>query len=280
MNIRDHVRKAISDGLEAEFTQQNGVPGILFHGILFHDGNEFVPFDDLNYNSQYGYYRLSQLPDVERDCTNENPETIHWGKDFHEWKPLIWADDGGFLHLVGEEWQAADLYQALGHLLLHGKADPEEISEDDWAWDYMKKIDWAVSEYRTIITDDSRSDEKIANTIRAAASAGRIHGVSQGESGNWYFNPARYRGWLVKTRDEKRGRPRKTEDSIFVPDEDFDGDTVKLQHQLAEMTRQATGSIPRGQLWQPCEEPGCDNEPVCLNCMKCQEKHCHCFDEE
>lgn len=71
MNIRDHVRKAIIGGMPAEFTQREGVGGILFHGE-----NEFIPFDDLNYNSVYGYYRLSQFPDVDRDCTNENPETI------------------------------------------------------------------------------------------------------------------------------------------------------------------------------------------------------------
>ena len=30
---------------------------------------------------------------------------------------------------------------------------------------------------------------------------------------------------------------------------------------------------PRGQLWQPC--PVCDDEPVCLGCMRC-DRHCSC----
>ena len=202
MNIRDHIRKAITEGLPAHFAQQEGKAG-----VFFHDENEFIPFDDLNVNQEYGYYRLSQFPDVQRDCTNENPETLHYGKDFHDWKPLIWADSGGNLNMVGDVWQAADLYQALGRLLLHGETDPEEISENDSQWDYMKRIDWAIAEYRTF-TGDERPDEKIGNTIRVAADKKRIRGCSRDSRGNWYFRPAPFRGWLIKTRDEKRGRPR------------------------------------------------------------------------
>lgn len=274
-NIRDHVRKAIVGGLAAQMTQRDGQSG-----VLFHDESEFIPFSDLNYNNKYGYFRISQFPEIQRDCENDNPERIHRGSDFHEWVPFIWSDSGGDLTLLGDDYQLADLYQALGDYLLHGKLDDEEISEDDPMWSYMRRIDWAVNEYRTVLSDDIRTDDKIANTIRAAAAAGRIHGAKLGESGNWYFNPPRFRGWLVKTRDEKRGRPRKTETGNAISNliEHFDGNVSGLQHQLATMARQATGKIPRGQLWQPCEEPGCNNEPVCMNCMKCQEIHCHCFD--
>lgn len=202
MNIRDHIRKAIAGGLPAQFSQQDGLAG-----VLFHDENEFIPFDDLNYNNEYGYYRLSQFPDLQRDCTNENPETLHYGKDFHDWRPLIWADSGGNLNMIGDIWQAADLYQALSKLLKNGEVDPEEISENDAQWDYMKRTDWAVKEYREFMNDD-RSDSEIANTIRVAADNGRIHGCSQDSRGAWHFRPQAFRGWLVKTRDEKRGRSR------------------------------------------------------------------------
>lgn len=30
-----------------------------------------------------------------------------------------------------------------------------------------------------------------------------------------------------------------------------------------------------GQLWQPCNRRGCDNEPVCLDCEYCDD-HCRC----
>lgn len=272
MNIRDHIRKAIIEGLPAEFFQRDGRAG-----ILFHDENEFIPFDDLNYNNKYGYYRLSQFPDLERDCTNENPETLHYGSDFGDgWRPLIWADSGGNLNMIGDAWQAADLYQALGRLLLHGETDPEEISENDASWDYMKRIDWAVKEYREIMDDTKLSNDQISNTIRAAARRGAIWGCSQDSTGAWYFRPPAFRGWLIKSRDEKRGRPRAKTVSDLI--ENFDGNVNNLQHQLAAMTREATGRIPRGQLWQPCEVAGCDNEPVCMNCMCCEEKHCHCHD--
>lgn len=212
MNIRDHIRSAIHDGLAATQTQQAGQAG-----VIFHDENEFIPFDDLNHNNEYGYYRLSQFPDLQRDCTNENPETLHWGKDFPDWKTLIWADSGGNLALIGDIWQAADLYQALKAFLEAGTVDAEEISENDSAWDYMKRIDWAVKEYRDFFTDVGLDNDQVRNTIRSAAKAGRIHGCSQDDLGKWYFRPAAFRGWLVKTRDEKRGRPRKT------PDEHYDG---------------------------------------------------------
>lgn len=196
MNIRDHIRKAITGGLPAEFTQHAGEAG-----VLFYDENEFIPFDELNYNSTYGYYRISLLPDIERECTNDNPETLHYGKDFDDdWKPIIWADSGGNLNMIGDIWQAADLYQALGRLLLH--------SENDCSWDYMKRIDWAVREYRDFM-QDSRPDDQIANSIRAAANRGSIWGCSQDSRGAWHFRSESFRGWLVKTRDETRGRPRK-----------------------------------------------------------------------
>ena len=203
MNIRDHIRKAITGGLPAEFAQHAGKAG-----VLFYDENEFIPFDDLNVNAEYGYYRLSQFPNLQRECTNDNPETLHYGKDFgDDWKPIIWADSGGNLSMIGEVWQAADLYQALGRLLLQGEIEPEEISENDASWDYMKRIDWAVKEYRDF-TQDNRPDDQIANSIRAAAHRGAIWGCSQDSRGAWYFRPEAFRCWLVKTRDEKRGRPR------------------------------------------------------------------------
>ena len=214
MNIRDHIRAAINDGLPAEFAQRDGKAG-----VLFHDEGEFVPFDDLNVNREYGYYRLSQFPNLQRDCTNENPETLHLGKDFGDnWNPLIWADSGGNLTLIGDPWQAADLYQALGRYLFHGETDPEEIGQNDPAWDYMRRIDWAIKEYRDFLGDE-RPDAQIANTIRAAAVRGAIHGSSQSESGAWYFRPAAFRGWLVKTRDETRGKPRASK----VSNDHFDG---------------------------------------------------------
>jgi len=203
MNIRNHIRQAIVDGLDAHVTQRYGQAG-----AIFHDENEFIPFDDLNFNSEYGYFRISLLPDIERDCTNENPDTLHLGKDYSEdWKPLIWADGGGNLAMIGDPWNAADLYQALHAYLFGGSLDAEKISENDPAWDYMKRIDWAIDEYREYIPGAKRrTRDRVGNTIRAAATRGAIRGAVQDDIGNWKFRPATFRGWLVKTARETRGR--------------------------------------------------------------------------
>jgi len=286
MNIRDHIRAAITEGLAAHLDQRAGQAG-----IVFHDENEFIPFDDLNVNPEYGYFRISQFPDIQRDCTNENPETLHYGKDFSDgWKPLIWADSGGNLMLVGDIWQAADLYQALKALLEDGAADPEEISENDASWGYMKRLDWAVAEYRDYI-ETSTDNDQVRNTIKAAAKRGAIWGCSQDERGNWYFRPAAFRGWLVKTRDEKRGRPRsQPAEPAVQPASTGDPKANRLkvkagQYQVGDQIdgRVITGfgkvwaeaTLSGGQLWQECEYGPCQNEPVCVHCFKC-EKHCHC----
>lgn len=52
-----------------------------------------------------------------------------------------------------------------------------------------------------------------------------------------------------------------------------------IEQEQAAQTRnqqaQPIISVSRGQLWQECEKPGCNNEPVCLNCFLCDE-HCSC----
>ncbi len=35
------------------------------------------------------------------------------------------------------------------------------------------------------------------------------------------------------------------------------------------------GPMPNGQLWQPCNNRGCNNKPVCLDCELCK-RHCDC----
>ena len=269
-HIQMHVLSAIRGGLAATMTQRNGVAG-----VVFPDENEFIPFTDLNYNSEYGYYRMSQFSDLQRDCTNENRENIHRGVGFSDgWHPYIWSDSGGNLTLLGDDYQVADLYQALKAFVERGELDPEEISEDDPSWDYMRGIDWAIDEALDfwLTRGKTLTRTQAGDTIRAAARRGAINGASQTANGKWYFNRPKFRGWLQKEENHKPGpKPKNIEDLLM-------SDPSTIQHALAAMTIETTGKIPRGQLWQPCEHPGCDNEPVCMNCMVCQEEHCHCFD--
>lgn len=203
MNIREHVLRAINDGLTAKRTQRDGVSGALFFGPDEPPDGEFIPFEFLGVNKTYGYFDVRQLPSVQSDCTNENPETLHRGQ-WDEWEPIIWSDSGGNLTMVGDDDQAADLYQALKAYLEHGELDPEPIGEDDWAWDYMRGIDWAVREAQDY--GWTQDPKQIADTIRTAARRGSINGATQGpDTSRWYFNPPKFRGWLRKEDAHKTG---------------------------------------------------------------------------
>lgn len=65
MDIQEHVKEFIVNGGRAEVVNRDGVDG-----VLFFDEVEFIPFTDLNYNNEYGYYKISLFPDIQRDCTN------------------------------------------------------------------------------------------------------------------------------------------------------------------------------------------------------------------
>ena len=116
-----------------------------------YDGD--LTFADLAYNPELGYYRLSHFPGQPNETTNENPETIHAGEWGDDWQAYIWADSDGYLHLLGEMHQVADLYQALGALLHHGQHDPEIISEDDPAWGQSFTMAEAVAEATSLAND-------------------------------------------------------------------------------------------------------------------------------
>lgn len=134
-------------------------------------------------------------------------------------------------------------------------------------------IAWAVKEAQS--TGWKQEEKQIANSIRAAAKRGAIAGTRQGKSNRWYFDKGELRDYLRTSQAETRGRPAKIEDLITSG-----ADAHTIQRTLAALTREATGKIPHVQLWQPCDHPDCTNEPVCGNCLMCQDEHCDCFDQE
>lgn len=203
MNIRLHVLSAIRSGLPAQITVQATVPG-----VLFADEKAFIPFADLNYNAALGYYRLSQFPDEMRECENANPETIHRYGVVDDWQAYVWLDADGYPHQLGELHQIADLYAALGALLLRDELSPEPVDEFDPAWGQNFDIADAVREAIAYGYVDEGAAARVADTIRAAARAGRIRGATQ-RNGAWRLPKLTFRSWLVKSSEEKRGRPRK-----------------------------------------------------------------------
>ena len=204
MNIRQHLLKSILSGLPARFDVQGAVSG-----VLFEDEQEFIPLSDLGYSSEIGYYRLSRFPAAANECDNSNPETIRLlaDSDGDGQTPLyVWMDADGEPHMLGELHQAADLYSALGALLHDGRTTGEPISEHDPAWGQNYDIRQAVEE--AIVYGYGSDRERLADSIRAAARAGRIRGATNVD-GRWSIPPLTLRGWLVRSREEKRGRPRR-----------------------------------------------------------------------
>lgn len=203
MNIRQHALKSIYDGMPARFAVRGTVPGVQFLA----DDAEFVEFSDLGYNATYGYFRLSALPGVASDCTNENPETVHLYEDGEQGDPMyVWMDGDGYPHMLGHMHQVADLYAAMGAALA-GQLDPEPISEFDPAWGQNYDIAAAVQEAVSFGYSDGGDASQVADSIRAAARRGAIRGAQQ-VNGKWSLPKLTLRGWLVRSRDERRGRPR------------------------------------------------------------------------
>ena len=204
MNIRRHVLKAIYAGLPARFDMEAEQGGVTFTG---EGDGEFIPFSDLGSNKRLGYYRLSSFPDVKSECTNENPETVHLlqGANEDDVPMYVWRDGDGYLHLLGELHQVADLYNALGELLCNFRTTGDPISEFDPAWGRNYDIKAAVEEAVAYGLGEDR--KRVAAAIRAAARAGRIRGASRVD-GRWSIPPTTLRGWLARSQHEKRGRPR------------------------------------------------------------------------
>lgn len=101
MTILEHVKQAISEGLAARLATQAGEPG-----ALFLDEHEFIPFGDLNYNSDLGYFKMSLFPDARRECTNPpvvDGRSLNRGTPGRRWAemerrvtgyvPGAWADE-------------------------------------------------------------------------------------------------------------------------------------------------------------------------------------------
>lgn len=176
----------------------------------------------------------------------------------YDW--LVMTEDPSDSGCLGESLYYTDGVHAAELTIFVGSAASIEIDQ------FIGDIAWAVAEARA--AGWQQQDEQIADTIRAAARRGAIVGSRQGASRRWYFDKNGFRDYLQRAASETRGRPS-IEDLITGG-----ADVHTIQHTLAAMARES-GHIPHGQLWQPCEVPGCDNEPVCLNCLMC-DTHCRC----
>lgn len=103
-------------------------------GVLFKDEfSEFIEFRDLGYNSEYGFFRLSDFPNVESDCAAETPWTIHpvtMRDEGFGWTAYVAIDGYGFTNRIGEIEDVADLLEALEAFFRDGR-EGDRLAEDD-----------------------------------------------------------------------------------------------------------------------------------------------------
>lgn len=116
---------------------------------------------------------------------------------------LVTAD--GDPYLIGEWSELLDLHVALSSAIAGNLADP--IDRLDPCWGNHYSIARAVQE--AVGHGYANDPTQMADTIRAAARAGRIRGAAQDPAGRWTVPASTFRGWLVRSQQEQRGRPRK-----------------------------------------------------------------------
>jgi hypothetical protein len=163
----------------------------------------------------------------------------------------IVPDDGTEGIILGECSEVARVSERLTAFL--------ETGEHDGA---MPDIDPRLGALWLTAAEASQKFDVPHSSVTWACREGKIRHAEK-DRGQWNFPQRTFMAW-------KRNRPGRGRSN---PSDD-------IQREMAKQYREHTGDIPRGQLWQPCEVPGCDREPVCMNCLRCQDVHCHCFDDE
>ncbi len=137
--------------------------------------------------------------------------TIHPVTDTAPDMPQMFAlvTGDGDPYLIGEWHELIDLHAALTNAIAGNLAEP--IDRLDPAWGNHYSIARAVQEAisygygNSPITVDPA---QVADTIRAAARNGRIRGAVHDPAGRWTVPASTFRGWLVRSLSETRGRPK------------------------------------------------------------------------
>ena len=107
-------------------------------------------------------------------------------------------------YLIGEWHELIDLHAALTAAIAGQLAEP--IDQLDPCWGNHYTIASAVA--KAIEYGYSTDAAQMADTIRAAARAGRIRGATQDPAGRWTVPASTFRSWLIRSQEETRGRPK------------------------------------------------------------------------
>lgn len=200
-SIQRMIFEFIDEGGAAVLENVDGVRGVRFTDI----GGEWMPWTDIGFNSQYGFYSLSHLQSVENEAKYED-WTIHSidQKDPNdEWEGFAILDGDGFGFVVGERWKAEELHCRLVRFLLFNEQD-EKIDYDDESlgtlWYSTSEAVKVAMEYDP---DQFETVEKTRQRIQRAAGRGSIkHGKTP--SGQLKFQSRVFRGWLAKAAQRRK----------------------------------------------------------------------------
>lgn len=115
---------------------------------------------------------------------------------------FAWVTPDGDPLLIGEHAVVIALAGAIERYMAGDVGEP--ISEYDPAWGHTYSIADAVREaIEHGYTDDAT---QMANTIRRAATDGRITGASQDPAGRWRLPKRTFRHWLAQSRPKPRSK--------------------------------------------------------------------------
>lgn len=132
--------------------------------------------------------------------------TIHPVTDAAPDMPPMFAlvTSDGDPYPIGEWSELLDLHAALTNAIAGQLAAP--IDRLDPAWGNHLSIASATAQ--AIEYGYGNDPQQMADTIRAAARAGRIRGAAQDPAGRWTVPATTFRAWLVRSQSETRGRPK------------------------------------------------------------------------
>ena len=108
---------------------------------------------------------------------------------------------------IGERNPLHDPPAAISAAIAGQLAEP--IDRLDPAWGNHYTIARAVAE--AMEYGYANDAAQMADTIRAAARAGRIRGAAQDPADRWTVPATTFRAWLVRSQGETRGRPKQAE---------------------------------------------------------------------
>lgn len=196
--IQDLISDYIQDSGMARLETVDGV-----RGVLFLDENEFIPWRDLGYNSTYGFYRLSHLPNVENE-TEYATWTIHPlinNDPDDDWRPFVLLDSDGNGILLGDRWQVEELLPVLQAFLERGVVD-EPVDDEVIGVKYFTIAEACEEAYGydpiAYPYHTPEEQDRLRRRLQRNIQRGNLWGVKQDPQNRYKIRASAFRGWLVK----------------------------------------------------------------------------------